>query len=256
LVQAISAPYAILVDAGSFLCSAFLLSRIRPVEPPVKRDGSERKLMAGFRFMAENSKMRATLAVAAGVNLFNAIFYAMFVLYMVRDLNVNSGLIGSLLAATATGAAVGSLATGWVVRQVNEGWALLIGSVMISAPLAVVPMTKSITATSLTLLFLALLSSGVGRVIQNITIGSIFAVLVPDILRARTRGAFQTVSFGGRLLGSLFGGILGTALGLRSALSIAAVGGALMFVWLLPSDLLRSRAIEQESQTLSAKTEQ
>ncbi len=244
LVQAVSAPYAIVVDAVSFLISAFLLSRIRPIESPIKRDKSRGGLMAGFHFLSEDAKVRSTLAVAAGANLFTAIFYAMFVLFMVRDLHVSPGLIGSILAATATGAVVGSLATGWLIRRVNEGWALLIGSVMISAPLAVVPMTRSITALSLTVLFLGMFCSGVGRVAQNITIGSIFAVLVPDVVRARTRGAFQTVSFGGRLFGSLFGGILGTALGLRSALWIAAVGGTLMFVWLLPSDLLRSRLIE------------
>jgi MFS family permease len=75
----------------------------------------------------------------------------------------------------------------------------------------------------------------------DITIGSIFAQVIPDTLRSRVTGAFQAVNYGTRPLGALLGGLLGTVIGLRSALWIAAAGGILGCLLLLPSPLPKYR---------------
>jgi MFS family permease len=93
----------------------------------------------------------------------------------------------------------------------------------------------------MTLLFLAMFASGFGVMILDISSGAILAALIPDELRSRVTGAFQAVNFGTRPLGSLLGGTLGTLIGLRPTLWIATVGGALGFLWLLPSPLPRFR---------------
>jgi predicted MFS family arabinose efflux permease len=69
----------------------------------------------------------------------------------------------------------------------------------------------------------------------DISIAAIFAAVIPDQLRSRVAGAFQAVNYGTRPVGSLVGGALGTLIGLRPTLWIAAVGGALGFLWLIPS---------------------
>ena len=66
-------------------------------------------------------------------------------------------------------------------------------------------------------------------------------------LRSRTTGAFNFVNWGIRPLGSLLGGALGSALGLRPALwlsSIAALAGVL---WLLPSPIPALRDLPEEA---------
>jgi predicted MFS family arabinose efflux permease len=73
--------------------------------------------------------------------------------------------------------------------------------------------------------------------VLDISIGAIFAAVIPDQIRSRVSGAFQAVNYGTRPLGALAGGALGTLIGQRPTLWIAAVGGALAFVWLLPSPL-------------------
>jgi predicted MFS family arabinose efflux permease len=50
-------------------------------------------------------------------------------------------------------------------------------------------------------------------------------------------GAFQAVNYGTRPLGALLGGLLGTVIGLRPALWVAALGGIVGFFLLLPSPL-------------------
>ncbi len=73
--------------------------------------------------------------------------------------------------------------------------------------------------------------------VLDISIGSIFAAVIPDELRSRVSGAFQAVNYGTRPVGALLGGALGSLIGLRPALWIASAGGVIGFLLLLPSPL-------------------
>ncbi|MHA6764971.1 hypothetical protein [Streptacidiphilus sp. PAMC 29251] len=63
------------------------------------------------------------------------------------------------------------------------------------------------------------------------------AAIVPDALRSRVFGAYRTVNFGMRPLGSLVAGGLASSIGLRPTLWVAVVGALASFLWLLPSPL-------------------
>jgi len=80
--------------------------------------------------------------------------------------------------------------------------------------------------------------------VLDISIGSIFAALIPHHLRARVAGAFSMVNYGVRPLGSLAGGLLGGAIGLRPTLWVATVGAVAGFLWLLPSPMPRLKTLE------------
>ena len=60
--------------------------------------------------------------------------------------------------------------------------------------------------------------------VLDISIGAIFAAVIPDTLRSRVTGAFQAVNYGTRPVGALLGGLLATTIGLRPALWIAFSG--------------------------------
>ena len=91
------------------------------------------------------------------------------------------------------------------------------------------------------MLFAAESGSGFGVMVLDISIGAIFAAVIPDTLRSRVTGAFQAVNYGTRPLGALLGGLLGSAIGLRPALWVATLGGVAGFVLLLPTPLPRYR---------------
>jgi hypothetical protein len=91
------------------------------------------------------------------------------------------------------------------------------------------------------MLFASEFIAGFGVMVLDISIGSIFAAVIPDPLRSRVSGAFQAVNYGTRPAGALLGGTLGAAIGMRPALWIATVGGTTGFLWLLPSPLPRFR---------------
>ncbi len=86
-------------------------------------------------------------------------------------------------------------------------------------------------------LFVAEFGSGFGVMVLDISVGSIFAAVIPNDVRSRVSGAFQAVNYGTRPVGALLGGFLGTVIGLRPALWLAAAGGVLGFLLLLPSPI-------------------
>jgi MFS family permease len=240
LVQALSAPFALVADALSFLGSAFFLSRIRPAEPPAGQPGRG-ALAAGVRFILRSGIVRASLGAVATINFFNFMFFALFLLYATRSLQVRPGPLGLVLGAGAIGGVLGSVVTRRLAARVGIGWSYVIGCVLFPLPLVLVPLAGGPPPVVLGMLFAAEFLAGFGVMILDISIGSIFAAVIPDQLRSRVTGAFQAVNYGTRPLGALAGGALGTWLGLRPTLWIAAVGGGLGFLWLLPSPLPRFR---------------
>ena len=94
LVQALSAPGALVVDAVSFLASAFALKSISPVEPPTEK--AERgHLKAGIRYILGSPIVRASLLATATINFFNFVFWALFILYATRALGVRPGALSA-----------------------------------------------------------------------------------------------------------------------------------------------------------------
>jgi len=106
LVQWLTAPFAIAVDALSFLGSALFLGRIRPAEPPPAHSGKG-SLTAGARFIARSPIVRASLCAVATINFFNLAYFALFALYAVRKLHVIPGALGLVLGAGAVGGLLG-----------------------------------------------------------------------------------------------------------------------------------------------------
>ncbi len=238
LVQLLTAPFALVVDACSYVASALFLGRISPEEPPP--ESAERGgVIAGARFIFASPIVRAALLATATINFFNFAFHALFILYATRALDVRPSTLGLVLGAGAVGGVIGSLVTGAVARRVGIGRAFLVGCVLFPAPLVLVPLAGGPKPLVLSLLLLAEFGSGLGVMILDISAGAIFAALVPDRLRARVTGAYSAVNYGVRPLGSLVGGALGTVIGLRPTLWVATAGALAGFLWLLPSPVPR-----------------
>jgi MFS family permease len=249
LVQALSAPYAVLVDACSFLCSAFFLRRINPVEPPTS-SGEEGHVVAGARYIARSATIRSALCATATINFFNFAFFALFILYATRYLHVRPGVLGLVLGSGAVGGLIGSALTPRIGRRIGIGPAFLLGCIVFPAPIVLVPLAGGPHWLVLAMLLLAEFGSGLGVMILDITAGSIFAAVIPHVLRARVSGAYLVVNNGIRPLGSLFGGALGAAIGVRDALWIATIGATVGFLWLLPSPVPKLRELPEEPEAL------
>jgi len=244
LVQALTAPVALLADAVSFIFSAAFMRASKATEPPPEPD-MEGGIMPGVRWLARHEIMRADLAATATINLFNFMFFALAILYATRDLHVSPGALGLVLGSAAVGSIIGSLITGPIQRRIGVGPAFALGCFLFPAPLVLVPLAGGPHARVLAMLFIAEFGSGLGVMILDITGGVMMAALIPEALRSRVSGAFMVVNYGVRPVGSLAGGALGAWLGLRPALWIATVGAVAGVLWLLPSPVMKLRELPQ-----------
>ncbi|MFF9429294.1 MFS transporter [Streptomyces sp. NPDC014746] len=242
LVQFLTAPFALVADAVTYLVSAGYLARIKPPEPapaPVAKG----HFTEGLRWVVRERSMRALFAASGTVQFFNLMFHTLFVLYATTELGIDAGLLGLLLAAGAVGGLLGAMASGAVVRRIGIGRSLVAGFLGFTAPLLLVPLADGPLPLVAGVLFVAEFLSCLGVMIVDVAAGSFQMAVIPDAVRARVMGAFRTLNYGFRPLGAFAGGLLGTAVGLRPTLWIATVGAVLAVLWLLPSPLARMREL-------------
>ena len=246
LVQLLRGPYALALDAVSYMWSAFFIGRIDADEPPgaAPETGG---LLSGLRWIWRNGVMRGELFGVATLNLFNFMFFALFLLYATRDLGVRPATLGIVLGAASIGTLSGSFVTARISRRIGVGPTFMIGCFLFPAPLILVPAAGGPYWLVLTMLFVAEFVSGVGLMLLDIMAGTISAGTVPPAMRSRVSGAFMVVNYGVRPLGTTLGGILGTVIGVRPTLWVATVGALLGLAWLIPSPIPRLRDVPAEA---------
>ena len=248
LVQAFTAPFAILLDAVSFAVSALFVGWIRVEERPLEERvaGIRDRLVEGLRFLFGQPILRAALLCTATVNFFNFAFHAIFVLFATEELGVSPGLLGAVLGAGAVGAALGALVAPRVEGRIGIGRSYVLGAILFPAPLMLVPAAGGPLWLIAALLFASEFLAGVGVMLFDVAGNSMNVLLTPQRLRARTTGAHRTLNYGVRPLGALVGGFLGSAIGLRPTLWIATAGAVLGVLFLVGSPIpgLRERPEE------------
>jgi predicted MFS family arabinose efflux permease len=244
LVQWVTAPFALLVDAASYAAAAFSLVVVRRREPdPRAADWPRRHILGelaeGLRFAFGNPYIRATAYTAALGNFFSLITETVFLVYAVRNLHLSPGLLGMTMSAIGVGGLLGASSANTLTRLFPLGPLYTTARMIGSAGTLLLPLargsTVSVVATCMVSFFIWQAALGVTNVVN----GSLRQVLAPAQLRGRTNASVRTLVFGALPLGGLAGGLLGSAVGLHWALWIGALGYALSIAPILLSPLPR-----------------
>ncbi|MEV0170222.1 MFS transporter [Streptomyces sp. NPDC050803] len=258
LVQALSAPVAVVADVLSFLASAVLVGRVRVDEPAVvggPRTSLLREAGAGLSFIVRHPVLRASLGCATTVNFFTFLAgTGLLVLFADRVLELAPGVIGLAFGIGASGGFLGAVAAPAIARRIGVGPSIAVGSVLFPAPFALGAAADGSLVLRAGVLGGAYFLSAFGVMLFDINLNSLQASVIPDGLRSRIAGAYSTVNYGIRPLGALTGGALASLIGLRGTLVVAAVGGALCVLWLLPSPILRIRSLNGPTDTAYGQT--
>ncbi len=245
LVQLLRGPYALALDAFSFVFSAACLGKVdAPALPPSSEDTS---VLAGARWIRGNAIIRSELLGVATLNFFNFIFFALFLLYATKSLHVSPATLGIVLGTASAGTVIGSLVTGRISRRIGIGPAFLIGCFLFPAPLVLVPAAGGPHSLVIAMLFVSEFVSGFGLMLLDILAGVMMSGIIPPTLRSRVSGAFQLVNYGVRPLGTAVAGVLGSTIGLRPTLWIATIGGVAGLLWLVPSPIRTLRDVPDEA---------
>jgi MFS family permease len=249
LVQALSAPGAILADAFSYLASVLSLLSIRTKEPEVEPSGGHpprmrRQIGEGLRYVVDQPLLRPLLACTGTLNLFSMMGQAVLLLFAVRRLGLSPGEIGVILTVGSVGFLVGALVAERIPRRLGVGPTLILAGLMIGLGAVFIPLAT--TANAAPMLVLYGLIASFGGVIYNVNARSLIQTITPDRKLGRTIATMRFIVWGTIPIGSFVGGLLGSHLGLRPTLWIAAAGQLVGFLPPLLSPVRRlSRLPEQ-----------
>ena len=248
LIQLLTAPVAVLVDAVTFAVSAVLIGGVRVQEPPVDRDGAPpllRRAREGMRLVLRHPYLRVSLGFATNINFFSFVWTAVLVLYAARHLGLSAGVIGLALGIGASGGLLGAVLAQRVTRVLGVGRTIMLGGVLFAAPVALLPLADGPHWARAGVLALVEFIGGLGVMWLDVPLNSLQTAVIPDEVRSRVAGAFSTVNYGVRPLGAVLGGFLGEWIGVAPTLVVAAVGGSLAVLWLVGSPIGRTRTIEE-----------
>lgn len=248
LIQILTAPVAVLVDAVTFLYSALVIGRLDVTDRPVDADTGEswrRRVVKGARFVLADRYLRAGLGCSTTINFFTFMSFALLILFASRDLGLSAGAIGLAFGVGSVGGLLGAAVAPRLSRRFGVGPMVVAGAVLFPAPLALVAVAGGPVWMAVTVLATAEFLSGLGVMIFDINLNSIQVSVIPDGLRSRVSGAYTTVNYGCRPLGAFIGGVLGSTIGLRETFVVAAVGGVLSALFLVGSPIPQVRSVDR-----------
>jgi MFS family permease len=238
LVQLVTAPLAIALDACSFLASALTLMLIRTPEPSPDTAEREKLVTAirkGFRFVLRQPVLRALAATAATGNFFASMIAAVYVLYAVRELGLSPALIGAISAVGSIGGLAGAAAAGPVVERFGIGRAMVGVAVLMGLASLLLPTAGGPLVVVIPILIAAWLLRGLALPVFNITLGSLRQAMTPDALQGRVSATTRVMAGAAAPIGALLGGALGDVIGFRPTLAIGGLGIALAGIWIVVS---------------------
>ncbi|WP_236718553.1 MFS transporter [Actinoplanes sp. TFC3] len=229
IVQALGAVPTLLVDAVSYLVSAALLRTLpaRRVARPDKWPPMGEMIREGFAFVVRHPVMGPGMWVATTVNFVCGVQYALYPLYLVRDLGASPGLVGVLLAADGVGTLAGAALTTRFTTTVGTARGLLVAGFVAAAGAFLVPWGSYAGFVLGNLLFSA------GVVVLSVTTRTYRQIASPPELLSRVMATVRFISWGAIPIGGLVAGALAGLIGTRPALAgLGAVTALAPAIWL------------------------
>ncbi|MEU4679329.1 MFS transporter [Micromonospora sp. NPDC023737] len=221
-VQALGAVPTLLVDALSYLASAVLLRTLpaRRADAPEHSPPMGELIRQGWRFVAHHPVMGPGMWAATAVNFVCGAQYALYPLYLFRDLHTPAGLVGLLIAVEGVGSLVGAALTPRITGRLGTARALIISCLVSVGGAFLVPLGTGWPAYAAFAAGNVVFASGV--VVLSVTTRTYRQIASPPHLLARVMATVRFVSWGAIPVGGLVAGALAGVLGARTTLLVFA----------------------------------
>jgi MFS family permease len=237
LVQFLSGPLAILVDATTFVASALSLAWIRTPEPSPQpkelRESAMREAIEGLSVVWHDPTLRALVACSTTIRLAGGAFGALYMLFAVRDLGLSPTAAGVIAGCGGLGSLAGSMLAEPVLRRLGVKLTLIVGFGLGGAFQVLVPLAHGTALRAgLFLLVAQIIGDGL-MTIAFVNDVSLRQSLVPDRLLGRVSATANVLGVAAMPVGALAGGIIGELASPRAALAAGAIGFSLAALWVV-----------------------
>ncbi|HEX5474335.1 MAG TPA: MFS transporter, partial [Vicinamibacterales bacterium] len=226
LVQALSGPGALLIDAVSFVASAVFVGRIRSPEPARVREQQAsfwREAHDGVRLVAGDRLLRSFAAVNAMREFSSRIFGTVLLLYLYREVGFGAGVLGVIFAVGGGTSLIGAYLAPRAAN-IGVGRALVAALIVQATGSLFTPLAASVSAIAVGYLVLTQVVTDPAWIFYDINELSLRQAITPDALQGRMNATIRVGGFAAMLAGTAAAGVLGEWIGLRETLFIAVAG--------------------------------
>jgi MFS family permease len=251
LVQVLTAPIAILLDAVSFLVSAVLLGTIRADEPPpppaAHREAVTQEVREGLRIALRDPTLRAFVLGQMALAALWGVFGATWLLFATEELGLGPAAIGVVAGIGGAGSFIGAVVAERTTRRWGVGPVAIVAMLLAALGNLLIPLAPS-GAPLIALAFLATqqLVGDSAITVYDVTETSTRQAFVHDRALGRVASSFHVAAVSAQLAATLVGGLVAEVIGLRVALFLAPLGGLLGAAALWFSPVRRLRVLPAE----------
>ncbi len=225
LVQSITAPFAVAVNAMTFLWSARWLRRIDIDEGSRNRE-TEAPLLDeirdGLRFVWRHRTLRALAVYSLLMDCAFGLFGTVFMLFVVRDLGFEPGALGMIFALGGVAAIGGAALAGRVTSALGFRGTIIAMTVLMGIGQASVTLATGVTAFAVAVLIAQQFLVDGPYTVVDIDVATIRQLVAGEAWQGRINATARVLEFGGGLVGTLAAGLLAGPLGTRPVLLMAA----------------------------------
>lgn len=249
LIAAITAPYAILVDAVSYVISTVFMVSMKHRENLPRQDAAEPRpqmwpqVKEGLAWVVGNPNLRAVAGCTGTSNFCSSLMFSILILYMVRVLGLSSIGAGAVFAVGSAGSIVGALLANRLGKRLGVGSAIVVLAVLFSFAGLAYPLAPQ--SFPLPVLMAGQVLFGFSAVAYNILQVSYRQAITPERLQGRMNAAMRWIVWGTIPLGTLAGGAIAQATSLHTAVWVGAILGTPTFLWVLLSPLRSIREMPE-----------
>lgn len=238
LVQWVTAPVAVALDAVSYVVSALFVSRIRTEEShsaPRSERSVVREAREGLSALLKDPLLKALVIASTASNVDFAVHATLRILYATRDLGLEPALLGLVFGLGGVGGLPAAFLAGKAARRFGLGPTIIAAEVLIALGGLCFPLAGGPVPVVVGTLALGMLLISLGAMTYVITVGSLRQSVTPHRLQGRVSASARFISRSAIPVGAIAGGLLGEWLGLRLTLGIASAGSLLIALYLLLS---------------------
>lgn len=247
LIGIFKAPFAMVLDALSYLWSAAFLLWIRRPEPPVEphdevahgpKPSMRREIAMGLRYVLGHRWLRPIAATTGTSNFFGNVGGAILILYLTSDRGLGPEAIGFAFSVGSLGFLAAALFTNRLTAWLGVGRMLVLTSIGFS--LSALPVAFAPDALIWWAVAVSGFMGGFCGVGWNINQVSLRQAITPPRMQGRMNATMRFIVWGTMPIGSVLGGALGGIIGLQETIVVGALGGLLAFI---PVTLSSARSI-------------
>jgi Na+/melibiose symporter-like transporter len=198
-----------------------------------------RSMAEGFRAVYGTRLLRVLLAQSATLNVGFGATSTIFTVYAVRTLGLTPLKLGIALGALQAGALLGALGAAMVKRAIGLGRTLAFSILAVSASPLLLLLPHSASLAAVAVFAASWLGHGFGIAIWNVNTITLRQAVTPTRVLARMNATYRMLLFGALPLGAMAGGLLGSVLGLHTALVVAVIVLTVPIAWIIFSPVFR-----------------